>query len=341
MPRSPESARIKLTREQVATICASFGWPRLTRRAQDCRYTDGWGQDNNRRGDLQILRIHARLGRVLAAGLLTCVFAGLAATMADDGLAESAVAEAPAAGASDAHFETFLDRLMRAESNGRDFAANPRSTALGPFQFIKATFIDVARRHFAEVASLSDEQILALRTNRATARRAAAIYSMENLAYLSGRGLQPSFGDLRLAYLVGPTAAARLLEAHPQTPAGTILGASVVRANPFMAGMSASQLIARSARDVGEHQRTSVAAAPDPRRRILGIQPAPRVQLRPGGPSIAVACNQKLIACQRWIAMQANKLRVAQQQAAKQAAAARRAASRASVPGKRDNRPGV
>ena len=182
----------------------------------------------------------------------------------------------------EAHFETFLDRLMRAESNGRDFAANPRSTALGPFQFIKATFLDVARRHFAEVASLSDEEVLALRTDRAYARRAAAIYSMENLAYLTGRGLKPALGDLRLAYLVGPTAAARLMQAHPQTPASDILGAPVVRANPFMAGMSASELIARSARDVGEHHRTNVAMAPEPRRRTVGIQPGPRAQPRPG-----------------------------------------------------------
>ena len=185
----------------------------------------------------------------------------------------------------EAHFETFLDRLMRAESNGRDFAANPRSTALGPFQFIKATFIDVARRHFAEVAALSDEEVLALRTDRAYARRAAAIYSMENLAYLTGRGLKPALGDLRLAYLVGPTAAARLMQAHPQTPASDILGAPVVRANPFMAGMSASELIARSARDVGEHHRTNVAMAPEPRRRTIGIQPGPRAQPRPGSAS--------------------------------------------------------
>jgi len=241
----------------------------------------------------------------------------------------------------EAHFETFLDRLMRAESNGRDFAANPRSTALGPFQFIKATFIDVARRHFAEVASLSDEEVLVLRTDRAYARRAAAIYSMENLAYLTGRGLKPALGDLRLAYLVGPTAAARLMQAHPQTPASDILGAPVVRANPFMAGMSASELIARSARDVGEHHRTNVAMAPEPRRRAIGIQPGPRAQLRPGSPPVAATCNQKLVACRRWMAMQGNKQRVAQQQAVKQAAAARKAASRNGAPGKRDNRPGV
>lgn len=276
------------------------------------------------------------LSRTFAAGLLACAFAGTATT--SESAADQAVAIGPAVGMPDAHFETFLDRLMRAESNGRDFAANPRSTALGPFQFIKATFIDVARRHFKEVTSLSDEAVLTLRTNRDYARRAAAIYSMENLAYLSGKGLKPSLGDLRLAYLVGPTAAARLMQAHPATPAGDILGASAVRANPFMAGMSASQLIARSARDVGEHHRTSVAVAPRPGSRPAS-ESSPRVVTRPGAnDAIVVACNQKLVACQRWIAMQANKQVVAQQQAAKQAAAARKAASRHV---KRDNRPGV
>lgn len=281
-----------------------------------------------------------RLSRRLAASLLVCVLTGTAPTMAGDGPAEGSVAMGPAVGTPEAHFETFLDRLMRAESNGRDFAANPRSTALGPFQFIKATFIEVARRHFAEVVSFSDEEVLALRTNRAYARRAAAIYSMENLAYLTGKGLKPSLGDLRLAYLVGPTAAARILQAHPQTPAGDILGAQVVRANPFMAGMSASELIARSTRDVGEQHRASAAMAPEPRRRTVGIQPGPRAQPRPGPASVTATCNQNLVACQRWIAMQANKQRVAQQLAVRQAAAARKAASR-SAPGKRDNRPGV
>jgi hypothetical protein len=291
------------------------------------------------RGRPPTLRTGVRLSRRVAASLLACILTGAAPTMAGDGAAEDSIAVGLAVGTSEAHFETFLDRLMRAESNGRDFAANPRSSALGPFQFIKATFIEVARRHFAEVVSFSDEEVLALRTDRAYARRAAAIYSMENLAYLTGKGLKPSLGHLRLAYLVGPTAAARIMQAHPQTPAGDILGAQAVKANPFMAGMSASELIARSTRDVGERHRASVAAmAPEPRRRTVGIQPGPRAQPRPGPAAVTATCNQKLVACQRWIAMQANKQRVAQ--AARQAAAARKAASRNATE-KRDNRPGV
>jgi hypothetical protein len=272
------------------------------------------------------LLIGVRAGCLLAAGLLAIVAANSAATHAADGAAPLAV------GAPGANFEAFLDRLMRAESNGHDFAANPRSTALGPFQFIKATFLEVARRHFPDVATLEDVEVLALRTDRAYARRAAAIYSMENLAYLTGKGLQPALGDLRLAFLVGPAAAARLMQAQPSTPVGDIVGSAAIKANPFMAGMSASDLIARSARDVGEPRRASVALVPKPRLRPT-VEPASRPGVaQPAG--IVVRCNRMLVACQRWIVMQANKQRVAQQQTA----ASRKAANRA--PGKR-NRPGV
>ncbi len=159
--------------------------------------------------------------------------------------------------------ETFLDRLMHAESGGRDDAANPRSTALGPFQFIKSTFLAVARGHFGEeVASLSDEQILALRENRPFARRAAAAYSRDNLSYLVGRGLHPGLRGLRLAFLLGPEAAAQLLEARPDAPLSTVLTAAAIRANPFMLGMRVADLIAKAARDVGEQAQQFATVGP-------------------------------------------------------------------------------
>jgi hypothetical protein len=256
--------------------------------------------------------------------------------MTDEGWADEDTG-AIANTAQPAEFEAFLDRLMRAESGGRAFAANPRSTALGPFQFIKSTFIDLARRHFPEFAHLSDEKLLTLRTDHDVARRAASIYTMEAFAYLHAKGLNPTYGDMRLAYLVGPVAAARVMQASPQTSAGEILGAQVVKANPFMRGMSASQLIARSARDVGE-RRASVAAADDdatePRARPVAVQPAPRVQPRPEPKTeVAASCNRKLATCRRWIAMQANKQRVLRALAAQKAAKGSKAASRGGRPG--------
>jgi len=219
---------------------------------------------------------------VVGAGLLACTLTGnagatteisseaLAATFtatepaatgpADEptatppGAAEPAETTAPdtAVGAPAGAFDAFLDRLMRAESNGRNTAANPRSTALGPFQFIRSTFLAVMHRHFsADVAHLSETDILALRTDRGFARRAAAAFSKENLDYLADRGLKPTFGHLRLAFLLGPVGAARVMQAPPTKLVSHILDDRVISANPFMRGMRAADLIARAHRDVG------------------------------------------------------------------------------------------
>ena len=241
-----------------------------------------------------------------------------------------------AVGATDAHFETFLDRFMRAESNGRDFAANPRSTALGPFQFIKATFSKWRAVTSPRSPRSATWRVLALRTDRVYARRAAAIYSMEN-PRLPDRQRPARRRSAICGWLTGGT------DRRGAPHAGATVNACqrdsrapAVKANPFMAGMSASDLIARSARDVGERHHANVAMAPEPHKRTVGIQPGPRAQPRPGPAAVTATCNQKLVACRRWIAMQANKQRVAQQQTE----AARKAASR-SAPGKRDSRPGV
>ena len=225
--------------------------------------------------------------------------------------AEKAV---PAAAASDrSGFEMFLDRLMRAESGGRDTAANPRSTALGPYQFIKSTFLDLARRHFGvEVQELSEDEILRLRTDRTFARRCAETYSRENFAFLAEQGLQPTFGHLRLAFLVGPYAAARVLQAAPATPVAEVLGSAVVRANPFMARMSTSNLIAKTARDVGE----SASEVDVPAQvRVAVAQPAPVASPRPVSRALRVrhACNPKLASCRKFAEMQARVAKLGRQ----------------------------
>jgi hypothetical protein len=203
----------------------------------------------------------------------------------------------------------FLDRLMQAESGGRDTAANPRSSALGPFQFIKSTFISIARRHFAaEVAELNDAEVLALRTTRSFARAAAAIFTLENAAYLKSQGLPPTLPHLRLAFLLGPSGAARVLQAQPQARLSSVVGPGVIGANPFMVGVSASALVARAARDIYGGPKVAAAprvaaARPDPRPR-----PAARAQGATPVAAFTVKCNQKLAACQRWVALKEAQL---------------------------------
>jgi hypothetical protein len=226
------------------------------------------------------------------------------ATSNASGSPETTIANEIAATAPLSSFETYLDRLMGAESGGRSDAANPRSTALGAFQFIKSTFLEVTRRHFsAEVAGLDEQRILRLRTDREFARRAAAAFSKDNIVYLNEKGLEPTFAHLRLAFLLGPADAARLLQAHPQTRVVEILSAPVIRAKPFMGRMSATDLLEKSVRDV----------TPDP---IIAVSPRPQLRsaarVRPTtrdglGAGIAIrkeSCNQKLASCHRFIALQ-------------------------------------
>jgi hypothetical protein len=182
-----------------------------------------------------------------AAALLVC---GLGAAFSTRASAE-AIANQLVETASPRVFDVFLNRLMAAESGGRRHAKNPRSSALGPFQFINRTFLDVARRHLsADIARLTEEQILALRTDPALSRRAAAVFCREIVDYLKEQGLEPTFAHLRLAFLLGPAGAARILQAQQRTPVARLLPLAVIEANPFLRDMSVNDLLAKSERDV-------------------------------------------------------------------------------------------
>jgi len=188
---------------------------------------------------------------------------------------------------------TFLDRLMMAESSGQDAARNPRSTAVGPFQFIRETFLDLVRQHFAEeTMSLSAVALLALRQDRAFARRAAEAYTKDNAAYLASEGLATTFTNLRLAYLAGPSGAARVLRAPPQTKVSMLLSSAAISANSFLAQMTAQELMTKCARDLDVDPAS-----------LAGIAADSSAAGQPGRPKIEVKCNQKLPSCRRWVAL--------------------------------------
>jgi len=202
-----------------------------------------------------------------------------------------------AASADGLTMEVFLDRLMRAESGGRMNARNPRSTALGPFQFIASTWLMIANKHFSkETEGLRVDQVLALRMDMALSRRAAQIYTHQNAAHLLAQGHKASYPNLRLAFLVGPGAAVRVLAAPADAAASTLLGGSVIAANPFMARLTAAGLISRAARDILADPGTLAGVTPDPALAAAGG--SARKQ-----PAIAVSCELSLPSCRRWLAL--------------------------------------
>lgn len=205
----------------------------------------------------------------------------------------------PAAASTDITLDVFLDRLMMSESGGRLNARNSRSTAVGPYQFIASTWLYIARTSFAtETAELKPHEVLELRTDLTFARRAAKIYTEANAAHLAANDHKPTFGNLRLAFLVGPGGAVRVLSAKPETPVVTLLGTTVVGANPFMRSMTAADLIARAARDVSADVNVDTGLAPS-----LDAIANAKAPAKYAAPSVAVKCSLARPSCRRWVAL--------------------------------------
>jgi hypothetical protein len=181
--------------------------------------------------------------------------------------------------------KAFLDRLMRAESGGRRFAKNPASSALGPYQFLETTFLDVVRRTMPAVAGKPDAEILQLRTDPAVARDAALIYTRENASALAAKGVAATAANLRLAFFAGAGGAIKVLQAKPEEAVSNLLSAAAIEANPFLKTMTAGQLIARAEREASGGALVTAS--------------------RPAAPAsnIAVRCNLKLVSCRKWLAL--------------------------------------
>jgi len=192
----------------------------------------------------------------------------------------------------------FLDRLMRAESGGRQYAKNRASSALGPFQFLGTTFLDVVRRNFPALASgKTDADLLALRTDFQVSRDVALIYTRENASAIAAKGKETTAANLRLAFFAGPNGALRVLEAEPDALVSNLLSQGAIVANPFLRNMTASQLLARASREAEGLGDAAVA---------MGALP------KSSGASskVAVHCNLGLASCRHWLALAEKRVAV-------------------------------
>lgn len=120
-----------------------------------------------------------------------------------------------------------LARIAQVESGGDANAANPNSSARGPFQFTSGT---------AKQYGLDDP------TDPATSSDAAARLTRDNGKTLTAAGVEVNPGSLYLAHFAGAVAATKVLKADPSTPVGDVLGPAAVKANPFLARMTVGDL---------------------------------------------------------------------------------------------------
>jgi hypothetical protein len=172
-----------------------------------------------------------------------------------------------------------VDRIIQAESGGDAYAKNPRSSATGAGQFIDSTWLATISKYRPDlVEGKSKSEILALRTDPALSRAMTEAYSAENSGVLSGAGFEASPGNTYLAHFAGPQGAVKILGADPTTPASAIMGEAAVKANPFLANMTAGDLVAWANKKMGGGG-PAPAAAPMPAQRM---SPQPTAAHSPG-----------------------------------------------------------
>lgn len=169
-----------------------------------------------------------------------------------------------------------VDRIISAESGGNAYAKNPRSSATGSGQFIDSTWLNTIGKYRPDlVQGLDRNQVLALRNDPALSKEMTAAYAKENQGLLSAAGVPVNDGNTYLAHFAGPQGAIKVLQADPNTPVGGILGDKVVAANPFLANMTAGDLVGWAGKKMGVTDQAPAAPPMQPAPQPMGVLPQP------------------------------------------------------------------
>ncbi|NGO51608.1 phage tail length tape measure family protein [Allomesorhizobium camelthorni] len=133
--------------------------------------------------------------------------------------------------------DSFVDRVIKAESGGDPNAKNRDSSATGVGQFLKSTWLELFRRHFPERAqTMGRDAILELRKDADVSRSLIRAYAKENAAVLQRAGVSVNEAALQLSHFLGAGDAAKVLRAAPGTPLAGLISQASINANPTILG---------------------------------------------------------------------------------------------------------
>ena len=177
--------------------------------------------------------------------------------------------------------DELTEQIVVVESGGNAVAANPLSTAVGAGQFIQSTWIRMMQTYRPDLArSMSQAELLALRTDPTISREMVRNLAREGESYLKARGHAVTPGRLYLCHFLGMQGADLVLSADATLPLVQLLEASVIQANPFLTPMTAAD----------------VQTWAD--RKMSGKRPSPSTAT-PSAPTVAVAASSPEFAAYR------------------------------------------
>lgn len=145
----------------------------------------------------------------------------------------------------------YYSAIRAAESGDNDAAKNPRSSALGPYQFTAGTWADVIANH--PDLGLTPEG----RSDPAQQDKAIKALTEDNAQSLKSAGYSINPANLYAAHFLGPTGAIDVLGKDASTPLTDILPPKVIKANPFLKNMNVGDFQAWTA------QKTTSASTPE------------------------------------------------------------------------------
>lgn len=130
-----------------------------------------------------------------------------------------------------------LVRIAQIESGLNPSARASTSSASGLFQIINPTW-----QQYGGGGNVLDP---------AANADAGARFTRDNLKALTSAGVQVTPGSTYLAHFAGPQGAVNVLKADPTASVESVLGPNVVKANPFLKGMTIADMRSWAERKMG------------------------------------------------------------------------------------------
>ncbi|MEP3920908.1 MAG: hypothetical protein ABJM46_20525, partial [Ascidiaceihabitans sp.] len=135
-------------------------------------------------------------------------------------------------------------------------------------QFISSTWLRMMRDYRPELHStMSKQDLLNLRRDPTLSREMVTKLAQENESFLRKRGHNITAGRLYLSHFLGPGGAHTVLSAANDDTIARLMGAGVVKANPFLRNYSVLDLknwADRKMRGRGKGSSVAIAAPPKP-----------------------------------------------------------------------------